>query len=170
MATSKLTQGERRRKHKLKLEKRYKDREDRKISLRKFLNVGGSHSDIDLVVMAAAKLDYFVSMDISVGQHIVNLNKILVKREYLKHKPLDPNFYSSKSWKLLRYQAFERYGNRCQCCGAKPSDGITLHVDHIKPRSLYRELELDINNLQILCEDCNIGKLNQWDTSWIGSY
>jgi len=23
-----------------------------------------------------------------------------------------------------------------------------------------------LNNLQILCEDCNVGKINQWDTNW----
>ena len=46
------------------------------------------------------------------------------------------------------------------CCERSPIDGVKLHVDHIKPRSKYHELELDFNNLQILCEDCNLGKLN----------
>ena len=41
-----------------------------------------------------------------------------------------------------------------------------IHVDHIKPRSKYPELELDINNLQVLCEDCNIGKSNIDETDW----
>ena len=58
------------------------------------------------------------------------------------------------------------YGNKCSCCGASSSDDVTLHVDHIKPRSTNPELSLDINNLQILCEPCNIGKINQWDTDW----
>ncbi len=40
--------------------------------------------------------------------------------------------------------------------------GIPLHVDHIKPRSKYPDLALDINNLQILCESCNLGK-GAWD-------
>ncbi len=54
----------------------------------------------------------------------------------------------------------------CQCCGAKASDGVQIHVDHIKPRSRYPELELCLDNLQVLCSDCNIGK-GDWDnTSW----
>jgi hypothetical protein len=40
-------------------------------------------------------------------------------------------------------------------CGAK--DGAP-HIDHIKPRSKYPELELDEDNLQVLCKDCNYGK------------
>lgn len=35
-----------------------------------------------------------------------------------------------------------------------------IHVDHIKPRSTFPQLEMDINNLQILCVDCNMGNPN----------
>jgi len=76
---------------------------------------------------------------------------------------LDPNsdaFLSSFQWRTLRMSAFKKYGNRCQCCGASPSDGIVLNVDHVKPRKHHPELALDINNLQILCAACNHGKLN----------
>jgi 5-methylcytosine-specific restriction endonuclease McrA len=52
------------------------------------------------------------------------------------------------------------------CCGASAKDGIRIHVDHIKPRSKYPKIELDINNLQILCDDCNIGKGNWDETDW----
>ncbi|MGC2049012.1 MAG: HNH endonuclease [Gallionella sp.] len=71
----------------------------------------------------------------------------------------DPSeFYRSRSWQNLRYEAFKRYGKRCALCGRSPNDGVILHVDHIKPRSKHPELALDIKNLQILCEDCNMGK------------
>jgi hypothetical protein len=33
-----------------------------------------------------------------------------------------------------------------------------LHVDHVKPRSKYPELALDLDNLQILCAACNTRK------------
>lgn len=59
-------------------------------------------------------------------------------------------------------------GARCQCCGASQKDGAVLHVDHIKPRSKYPELEFDVNNLQVLCADCNIGKSNIDETDWRG--
>jgi 5-methylcytosine-specific restriction endonuclease McrA len=60
----------------------------------------------------------------------------------------------------------------CELCGAGPSPGHPLHVDHIKPRSRYPELELDPSNLQVLCEDCNLGKSNtdaiDWRTKSVG--
>jgi predicted restriction endonuclease len=81
-------------------------------------------------------------------------------------EPKDPNFYDSRQWKELRYRAFAAYGQRCQCCGASRDDGVVLHVDHIRPRSKYPELELNLDNLQILCAACNIGK-GAWDqTDW----
>lgn len=52
-------------------------------------------------------------------------------------------------------------------CGRSPSTHkVAIHVDHIKPRSLYPELAYDKNNLQILCDDCNIGKLNRFETDY----
>ncbi len=74
-------------------------------------------------------------------------------------------FFKSRRWMLLRYEAFEIHGRQCLCCGAKPPQ-VVIHVDHIKPRSLYPELELDIDNLQILCEECNLGKSNLYNTDY----
>jgi len=68
-------------------------------------------------------------------------------------------------WLKLRYQAFKEYGNQCKCCGAGPKQAV-LHVDHIKPKSLYPELALTLSNLQILCEACNLGKSNRDTTDW----
>ena len=59
-----------------------------------------------------------------------------------------------------------RHGGACQCCGATRSAGAQIHVDHIKPRSKYPELELDIENLQVLCGDCNLGKSNKYIDDW----
>ena len=61
-------------------------------------------------------------------------------------------------------EALKKYGPRCQCCGATPADGVRINVDHIKPRKHYPELALDVENLQVLCEECNHGKGN-WDTT-----
>jgi 5-methylcytosine-specific restriction endonuclease McrA len=41
-----------------------------------------------------------------------------------------------------------------------------MHVDHILPRSKFPELELDIDNLQVLCEECNLAKSNIDTTDW----
>jgi 5-methylcytosine-specific restriction endonuclease McrA len=71
-------------------------------------------------------------------------------------------FYSTWEWKQVRYEALRLHGRRCQCCGWRPGDteGGRLVVDHIKPRSKFPSLELDVGNLQVLCNDCNQGKSN----------
>lgn len=75
-------------------------------------------------------------------------------------------FLESYEWRRVRMQAIKKYGSRCQCCGATPADGARMHVDHIKPRKFFPELALDVNNLQVLCHECNHGKGN-WDmTDW----
>ena len=75
-------------------------------------------------------------------------------------------FYASDAWREVRYRALKLHGAKCQCCGASRVDGKVMHVDHIKPRSKFPKLELDINNLQILCEDCNLGKGARDQTDW----
>ena len=84
----------------------------------------------------------------------------------LKSKPKRAdNFYKSKEWRALRFKALVKYGNQCMCCGRQPPD-VIIHVDHIKSRYNYPELELDINNLQILCADCNLGKSYKYNTDF----
>jgi len=73
------------------------------------------------------------------------------------------DFYSSKQWKEARYIVLSKSEGRCQLCGASASDGVQIHVDHIKPRSTHPELELDLDNLGTLCSDCNLGKSNYDD-------
>jgi 5-methylcytosine-specific restriction endonuclease McrA len=86
-----------------------------------------------------------------------------------KKKPVDvktDSFLSTYEWRKVRMLALKKYGPRCQCCGATPKDGAVMNVDHIKPRKLFPDLALDVNNLQILCHECNHGKGN-WDkTDW----
>ena len=57
-------------------------------------------------------------------------------------------FLQSDEWFALRYKVLARYGAKCQCCGLSRCDGIVIHVDHIKPRSIFPELALDEWNLQ----------------------
>lgn len=77
------------------------------------------------------------------------------------------SFYASPEWRKLRVRVLEKYGARCMCCGRNHKDhGVVIHVDHIKPRSKHPELSLVFENLQILCEDCNLGKSNLYDTDW----
>jgi 5-methylcytosine-specific restriction endonuclease McrA len=77
-------------------------------------------------------------------------------------------FLSSFEWRRVRMMALKKYGPVCMCCGASPATGAVMNVDHIKPRKLFPQLALDVDNLQILCHECNHGKGN-WDmTDWRG--
>lgn len=66
-------------------------------------------------------------------------------------------FYESKKWQALKQKIFSIYELRCMQCSAEKTE---LHIDHIKPRSKYPELELILDNLQILCRRCNLEKSN----------
>ena len=82
-------------------------------------------------------------------------------------KPSDTDFYKSKEWRRLRVRVLEKYECKCMMCGHSPKEhGIVIHVDHIKPRSTHPHLQLKEDNLQLLCEDCNLGKSNKYKTDW----
>ena len=88
------------------------------------------------------------------------------KRTILPYKTgMDKRFYDTQEWMRLRYKALKLLGRRCSCCGAQGQE-IEYHVDHIKPRSKYPNLELDLSNLQILCRACNLGKSNTDEIDW----
>lgn len=112
----------------------------------------------------------------SVPNAFLSSNGIAVKPKFRpvfakaspKRKPsvTRDGFYLCREWRELRYKALATYGNKCQCCGASPEDGAKIHVDHIKPRSTHRHLQLEFSNLQILCDACNLGKSNLDSTDW----
>jgi hypothetical protein len=57
----------------------------------------------------------------------------------------------------LKWQVHVRDNFRCVACGKNPPQhGVTLHADHIAPWADGGKTVLD--NLQTLCEECNLGK------------
>ena len=94
----------------------------------------------------------------------------MVRRHPAEDETAD-GFYRSYQWRRLRVDVLEanreRYGLlACECCGMV--DVRSFHVDHIYPRSTHPELALDPANLQVLCDDCNIGKGTAYTTNWRG--
>jgi len=83
--------------------------------------------------------------------------------------PRDDAFLQSVEWRRVRMLVLERDGARCACCGRTASDGLVINVDHIKPRKRYPQLALDPKNLQVLCDECNHGKGNRFQTDWRSS-
>lgn len=79
----------------------------------------------------------------------------------LSDREVSPNHHRSHkaprniNWRL-RAMVLMRDGARCQLYGTTPQDGSKLHVDHIFPWSEGGGTVIE--NLQILCDRCNIGK------------
>jgi hypothetical protein len=63
----------------------------------------------------------------------------------------------------LRFRIFKRDNYKCVMCGRSPSStfGLELHVDHIIPFS--KEGKTIEKNLRTLCNQCNIGKKDNFD-------
>jgi len=61
----------------------------------------------------------------------------------------------------IRVKVLNRDNFRCVFCGKSPATdvGVKLHVDHVVPFSKGGTNSLD--NLQSLCEQCNLGKSNE---------
>ena len=68
--------------------------------------------------------------------------------------------YTDKRFKRLRYPVLKANNFKCCACNSTEAE---LHIDHIKPVSKYPELAFDINNLQVLCKDCNLSKSNKFE-------
>lgn len=62
----------------------------------------------------------------------------------------------AKEWKILRALVIDILGTACLKCGFNA--GEKIHVDHIKPKSKFPELAMEIDNLQVLCRRCNFEK------------
>jgi hypothetical protein len=55
----------------------------------------------------------------------------------------------------LRYRVVIRDGCQCQLCGRR-APAVPIHVDHIRPWASGGETVME--NLRVLCSDCNLGK------------
>ena len=65
----------------------------------------------------------------------------------------------------LRYDVMKRDGFKCVLCGASQKDGAKLHVDHIKP--IAKGGKTEMSNLRTLCDRCNSGKRDKYDSQGI---
>ena len=98
-------------------------------------------------------------------ERVADIETAILKAE---GKPVpERDFYQTRIWQALRFRALQKSNGCCVLCGRSHRvDGVKLHVDHIKPKSRFPALALDPANLQVLCEDCNLGKGNRDTTDW----
>lgn len=101
-----------------------------------------------------------------VYKKIMNAPEVEKPFSYKEYKIVAGNFYKTDVWRKLRYEVLKEQKGRCQLCGRSAKDGVVLHVDHIIPLSKDWSKALDKDNLQVLCEDCNIGKSNSDCVDW----
>jgi hypothetical protein len=80
-----------------------------------------------------------------------------IKKDELVVPTVQTERSRSISWRL-RFHVMRRDNFKCQCCGNSPAmlPGLVLHVDHIHAWSKGGPTKME--NLQTLCEQCNIGK------------
>lgn len=72
-----------------------------------------------------------------------------------QNEPKDDRYINNK----LKSLVMIRDNSTCQMCGRNVKDDhIVVHIDHIVPLSWGGKTELD--NLQVLCNNCNEGKKN----------
>lgn len=96
-----------------------------------------------------------ILLDDDVGQKagsensLVNPNSIDYKKETSRVIPLG-----------VRIKVLDRDSFKCVFCGRSPATdtGVKLHIDHKTPFS--RGGKSTIDNLQTLCQECNLGKSN----------
>ncbi len=104
---------------------------------------------------------YWWRKEVKATPRVVKPRRVIIKVVKKKRTPSEI-FVSSHEWKVLREQAYMLYGRICLKCGS--SNNITM--DHIKPKSKYPALALDIDNLQPLCWPCNKKKSYTDETNY----
>lgn len=109
----------------------------------------------------AGRNRYVASMKVRLNE----LNSLINKsKELEKERNTHEYFVKQERRKLtpkIRYQVLQRDNYTCQYCGRAVSDGVKLHIDHIKPVSKGGKTEL--SNLVTACQDCNLGKSDSYD-------
>lgn len=89
---------------------------------------------------------------------VIELNEIKakgLKEKEIKIKRTPRGINLRLRWIILKRDSFS-----CRKCGRSPAkdQSVILHVDHIIPWS--KEGETVVDNLETLCEQCNLGKSN----------
>lgn len=83
------------------------------------------------------------------------VEKIFMAKNRYNQTENPDNFYKSREWLKARFRVLHRDKYQCVMCGACVKAKGTARVDHIKPRKVYPELSLDLENLRTLCASCD---------------
>ena len=128
-------------------------------------NVSNINSDL------LSKVEKYKKEDETIIEFIENAILKSLPKEALSQEELKEINRRRNIKDTTRYSVLERAGFKCQCCGIKPlkNNDVILHIDHIIPYSLGGSDNID--NLQVLCNKCNISKRNKFiinhNVNWV---
>ena len=128
-------------------------------------NVSNINSDL------LSKVEKYKDDNETVIEFIENAILKSLPKEALSQEELKEINRRRKISDTTRYAVLERAGFKCQCCGSKPlkNNDVVLHIDHVIPHSLGGSDSID--NLQVLCDKCNISKRNKFiinhNVNWV---
>ena len=86
-----------------------------------------------------------------------------IQKKKLRKKKRFPGFYASRKWRRLRQIIHILWDGPCMKCDRRVT---RMNVDHIKPKSKFRSLQYELENLQVLCKTCNFKKSNIDETDY----
>lgn len=76
---------------------------------------------------------------------------------------MSKGFQKNKRWIAVKIEMYRLFPKVCMACGRESE---FIEIDHVKPKSKYPYLALDIRNLQVLCKPCNQRKSNLDETDY----
>ena len=114
-----------------------------------------------MYVSPAGQNRYRKSKTFSIQDIRALVQKATVQEQQKDTKQTERN----KMTNSLRYDILKRDNFRCTICGRTAADGITLHVDHIKP--VAKGGLTEYSNLRTLCNECNSGKSDKYDSTGV---
>ncbi|MBI1858783.1 MAG: HNH endonuclease, partial [Candidatus Melainabacteria bacterium] len=127
---------------------------DSKISYQTFVRYFGGWQNACLKF-----IEYKMGRSLLLDTEIKSESKI---KNSLKNKDINTVSKDSRTIPLgIRLKVLDRDNFRCIFCGCSPATdlGVKLHIDHIISYSKGGKSTLE--NLQTLCEKCNLGKSNK---------
>lgn len=101
------------------------------------------------------KFSYFPSLNARFCSHKCYAKSLIGKPSWNKGNgdaPWYERIKNTADWKTWRESVFRRDNWTCVWCGKR---GGRLVPDHIKPKSLYKELVFDVDNGRTLCNPCH---------------